>query len=434
MNKFNTISNSPLSSGHLLARIASEVGTPVWVYDAQIVEKQISLLQEFDIIRYAQKANSNLSILQIMKRNGVRIDAVSIGEIDRALLAGYSASNDADDLVYTADIVTEDALRRIAELGIPLNCGSQDMISQIAEISPGHPIWLRINPGFGSGHSNKTNTGGPNSKHGIWHDLLGECLDLLNNANVELVGLHMHIGSGADYHHLEQVCVSMVKVAEAIDRPIKAISAGGGLSVQYRTNDRIVDTERYFKLWDSARKRIEKICGNELNLEIEPGRFLVANSGKLVCQVRAVKKVADRLFVIVDAGFNDLMRPTMYGSYHNVWFADTDGETVQGREEPIIIAGPLCEAGDVFSQQEGGNIRPHICPVPKVGDYAIFDDVGAYGSSMSSNYNTRPLSCEVLLDEGKVTVIRRRQELSELLSLETQPQTLDCDDIIGRLQ
>ncbi|MEQ8584618.1 MAG: diaminopimelate decarboxylase [Thalassobaculaceae bacterium] len=405
-----------VSDGALIAATAAQVGTPFWLYDAARIEAQIERLRGFDAIRYAQKANSNLHVLRVMRRNGVKVDAVSNGEISRALAAGYEPGG--DDIVFTADLFDRSTLERVVALNIPVNCGSPDMIDQIAAVSPGHRIWLRVNPGFGHGHSNKTNTGGPFSKHGIWHEELPALAPRIKAAGLDLVGLHMHIGSGVDYGHLERVGDAMIDAYRALGLPVRAVSAGGGLSVPYRDGGAEIDTEAYIENWNSARLAIQQHQNMPVEMEIEPGRFLVAAAGCLVAEVRAVKRVADRHFVMVDAGFNDLARPSMYGSYHRIGFVDAEGKPVTGDTHPVAVAGPLCESGDVFTQGEGGVVEFRDLPLPRVGDFCVFADAGAYGSAMSSNYNSRPLIPEVMVDGGEVRMARRRQSMEELLSLE----------------
>ena len=179
-------------------RSAGELGTPLWLYEAEQIRARAAQLRPFDCVRYAQKANSNTHILRLLREAGVMVDAVSLGEIERALRAGYQPGTAAHEIVFTADIIDEATLQRVLELGIPVNCGSPDMLRQVGEARQGHPVWLRINPGFGHGHSRKTNTGGPYSKHGIWHDELEDCVRLVDEYGLDLVGLHMHIGSGVD--------------------------------------------------------------------------------------------------------------------------------------------------------------------------------------------------------------------------------------------
>lgn len=402
-----------------LRALPARFGCPVWAYDAQTIIERIAQLRRFDTIRFAQKACSNTHILRLMRQQGVKVDSVSLGEIERALAAGFEPGTEAHEIVFTADVLDNATLQRVVELNIPVNAGSVDMLSQLGERSPGHPVWLRVNPGFGHGHSQKTNTGGENSKHGIWHADLPQALAAIRRYSLRLVGIHMHIGSGVDYGHLQQVCDAMVRQVIDFGQDLAAISAGGGLSIPYRFGEERIDTEHYYGLWHRARQQIAEHLGHPVTLEIEPGRFLVAESGVLVAEVRAVKEMGSRHFVLVDAGFNDLMRPAMYGSYHHVTLLAGDGRDLAGAALlDTVVAGPLCESGDVFTQQAGGGVETIPLPDAKVGDYLVFHDTGAYGASMSSNYNSRPLLPEVLFEQGRPRLIRRRQTLDELLGLE----------------
>lgn len=414
---------NPFSNAQLLD-LAKQFGTPAWIYDATTIQRRVAQLQVFDTIRFAQKACSNLHILRLMKMLGVVVDAVSLGEIERAQRAGLTLTTDPRhaELVFTADLIDRPTLNRVVADRIPVNAGSIDMLNQIGEVSPGHSVWLRINPGFGHGHSNKTNTGGEHSKHGIWHADLAHALATIQRHRLSLIGLHMHIGSGVDYAHLAEVCeamVSLVRATHSQGHDIQALSAGGGLSIPYQPGDPEVNTGHYFKLWDHARHEAENIVGHPLKLEIEPGRYVVAESGVLISEVRAVKNMGRNHFVLVDAGFNELMRPTLYGSHHGISIIPQASEVPATPLRPTVVAGPLCESGDVFTQLEGGVVSPRDLPEANVGDLLVFHDTGAYGASMSSTYNSRPLIPEVLVEPaGHARLIRRRQTLDELLELE----------------
>ncbi|WP_145595518.1 diaminopimelate decarboxylase [Yersinia aleksiciae] len=410
--------SSALTAQNLIA-LPERFGCPVWAYDGDIITQRINQLRHFDVIRFAQKACSNIHILRLMREQGVKVDSVSLGEIERALVAGFQPGQEPAEIVFTADLLDQATLLRVTELAIPVNAGSIDMLDQLGQYAPGHPVWLRVNPGFGHGHSQKTNTGGENSKHGIWYQDLPQAIEKITQYGLTLVGIHMHIGSGVDYQHLEQVCDAMVEQVISLGQDISAISAGGGLSIPYQFGDDEIDTEHYYGLWNSARERIAAHLGHPVSLEIEPGRFLVAESGVLIAQVRAVKDMGSRHYVLVDAGFNDLMRPAMYGSYHHISLLPADGRLLTA--EPLIetvVGGPLCESGDVFTQEAGGGLETRPLPAAQIGDYLVFHDTGAYGASMSSNYNSRPLLPEVLFEQGQPRLIRRRQTIEELIALE----------------
>ncbi len=396
--------------------LVRDFGTPTYVYDGETIAKRVAELRPFDVIRYAQKANSNLAVVDWVRRHGAMVDSVSAGEIHRALAAGYPATGDPDPIVYTADIFDAEALDLVVEHGIPVNCGSPDMIAQYGKRVPGGEVTLRVNPGFGHGHSQKTNTGGEHSKHGIWHEELGAALEIAAKHNVRVTGLHLHIGSGADLEHLALVAGALEKLALEIGSSLTTISAGGGLPVAYRDGDPGMDVDAYFKLWDQTRKRLEAEFGHPVRIEIEPGRFLVAESGYLVTEIRAIKKMGGNLFYLVDAGFNTLARPILYGAYHPMSVVPAD-DTARA-EQSVVVGGPLCESGDIFTQEEGGFVRPQPLPEAKVGEYLVIEKAGAYGFVMSSNYNSKPQPAEVLVVEGKAHLARARQSNEDLFRLE----------------
>ncbi|PPI87775.1 diaminopimelate decarboxylase [Candidatus Pantoea edessiphila] len=414
-NPLNNL-DTALNYNNLLP-LAHRYKSPFWAYDAQIIRSRIAQLRNFDIIRFAQKANSNIHILSLMRSEGVKVDSVSLGEIERALVAGYKIHN--DDIIFTSDILDEITLKRIVELKLQVNVGSIDMLKQLGSISPRHEIWLRVNPGFGHGFNQKTNTGGENSKHGIWYEHLFLALSLIRQYQLRLLGIHIHIGSGVNYDHLKLVCNSMIRIVMELNHDLESISAGGGLPVPYHYGEKKIDTDRYFYIWNKTREYISNYLGHSVQLEIEPGRFLVAESGVLVAQIRAIKNMGNKHFILVNAGFNDLIRPSMYGCYHHISLMTQDNRLIDEKNTTnSVIAGPLCESGDIFTQSEGSILQTRVIPSAQVGDYLVFHDSGAYGASMSSNYNSRPLIPEVLFENGQYREIRKAQTIQDLLSLE----------------
>ena len=405
-------------AGVPIAKLAEEFGTPTFVYDASVILKRLADLRCFDVVRYAQKACSNLAVVDLLRRGGAMVDAVSAGEIRRALRAGYAASGEPHPIVYTADIFDAEALRLCVEHEIHVNCGSPDMIDQLGRAAPGRKLTLRINPGFGHGHSRKTNTGGDQSKHGIWHEQLPDCLARARRWNLTVSGVHMHIGSGSDFEHLAQVCGALEKAALAVGPEVETVSVGGGLPVPYRPEQRYVDIDEYFRLCDAMRRRLESAWGKKVRLEIEPGRYLSAESGYLLAEIRAVKRQGDNVFYLLDAGFNNLARPILYGAYHPMSVAFRDGGD-PGRVGPVIVGGPLCESGDIFTQEEGGFVVARPLPAAQVGDWLVIEVAGAYGFVMGGNYNSRPLAAEVLIHRGQPHLVRRRQSFDEMIAGES---------------
>lgn len=408
-------------AGFSIKQIAEQFGTPCYVYDWATIERRIADLGAFDAIRYAQKALSNIAILDRMRRQGVVVDAVSAGEIQRALKAGFVANSNPAGIVYTADVFDQAALDLVVEHNIPVNVGSPDMIDQLGERLPGCNIALRINPGFGHGHSQKTNTGGPQSKHGIWHTEINDCLIRADRFGIAVSGMHMHIGSGTDFEHLAQVCGAMEQACGEVGRTVKTISAGGGLPVPYRSGQNYIDLEQYYNLWNATRNRLQDKFGHAIELEIEPGRFLVAESGYLIAEIRAVKQMGDNTFYLLDSGFNDLARPILYGAYHPISIAHRNGAT-SSVERDVIIGGPLCESGDIFTQEEGGFVARRRLPHAGVGDFVVLEVAGAYGYAMASNYNSKYRPPEILIERGALKQIRKRETAEDLFRLESIPE------------
>jgi diaminopimelate decarboxylase len=412
-------------AGQSIPTLAREFGTPVYVYDSAQIAQRIADLKSFDVIRFAQKACSNLAIVDLVRRHGGLVDAVSAGEVHRALAAGYKPGQAAHptEIVYTADIFDREALELVVKHDIHVNCGSPDMIDQYGVRAPRKSITLRINPGFGHGHSQKTNTGGAHSKHGIWHEQLADCIERAAKYNLSITGLHMHIGSGTDLEHLSQVCGALERAAVTIGSSITSISAGGGLPIAYHDGQQCIDIDAYYGLWNATRHRLAIEFGHSIGLEIEPGRYLVAESGYLISEIRAIKTTNENMFYLVDAGFNNLARPILYGAYHPMAICPADGRPTTRNAVDVVVGGPLCESGDIFTQEEGGFVSRRSLPEAKIGDYLVIGCAGAYGYVMASNYNSKPLAAEVLIENGRANLVRRRQTLDDLTRLEIVPRT-----------
>jgi diaminopimelate decarboxylase len=407
-------------AGVSIPELARRFGTPCYVYDRAMIERRIDDLKGFKVIRYAQKACSNIAILALMRTKGVVVDAVSAGEIHRALTAGYKPA----DIVYTADVFERTALEAVARTGVRVNCGSTDMLEQYASVCPGRDVTVRLNPGFGHGHSRKTNTGGPSSKHGVWHEQLPEAVRRAKAAGIRITGIHMHIGSGTDFEHLSQVCDALTAAALTLGSDLDRVSAGGGLPTPYRPGDKPIDVAAFTTMWAETGRKIEERVGRPVELEVEPGRYLVAEAGYLVAEIRALKQQGNNRFLLLDAGFHNLARPILYGAYHPMFLCPADGRPAQRGTEPVVVGGPLCESGDIFTQADGGVVETRELPAAKVGDFLTLGVAGAYGYAMSSNYNSFPMLPEVLISGGQAELIRRKQTVEELTALESIPGDL----------
>ncbi len=402
--------------------IARQYGTPVYVYSLKALREAIAEIKDLaPVVRYAMKASSNRRILEEMRDQGVKIDAVSVMEVQRALLAGFNAS----DICFTSDVFfsSDDAVYCL-ENDIKVNCGTLGMLREYGETrqrlkTGSKEVWVRINPGEGAGHSKKTNTGGPYSKHGIWFQNLDEVKAIAKEFGLTIVGVHIHIGSGGDMEHLKRLTGKLVDFAKQFE-DVEAVNFGGGLPYEYHEDKEQADLSGYKPILEERIAVLEKHFDRKIVCEIEPGRRFVAGSGYLIGEVRALNHTFDsdgkRLdYVLGNIGFCHLIRPMAYGSYHPIQFV---GDNL-GPEQDLIVAGPVCESGDVLTQRDEEPV-PRKLPLPNPGDLIVVSGAGAYGIVMSSNYNSQPFLPEVVVDGGTMTLVRRRQTLVDILKEEEE--------------
>ncbi|MFQ5672828.1 MAG: diaminopimelate decarboxylase [Nitrospinales bacterium] len=397
--------------------IARTHGTPVYVYSMKTLRESIGEIKQLaPVTRYAMKACSNGEILGEMLRQGVKIDAVSVFEIQRALYAGFEPG----DICFTSDVFfNEEDVFYCLRNNIYVNCGTLGMVSEygraLRQLGSGSArISIRINPGEGHGHSKKTNTGGPYSKHGIWYQNLDEVKNIAREYGLSITGVHMHIGSGGDMPHLQRITEKLVEFARQFE-DLQTINFGGGLPYQYDPQKPQDDISGYRPILEARTRTLENHFGRKIVCEIEPGRRFVAGCGYLIGEVRSLNHTFDETgkrldYVLVNIGFCHLLRPMAYGSYHPLWFVGDE----LGPERDLIIAGPVCESGDVLTQ-ENDEPAPRKLPMPKPGDLIVVGGAGAYGFAMSSNYNSQPLIAEVIVDGDQCQLSRRRQTLDDLL-------------------
>lgn len=425
-----TMSHDPT----LLRSLAEKVGTPFWLYDARVIRQRIEDVKYMTKApgvqaRFAMKACPATRVLQEMKKAGIWIDAVSGNEALRAMRAGFSPGHQPPEICFTADVFRDNALQVVLEHGLLPNLGSPGMVRDLARAGYRGPVSVRINPGFGHGHVNACDTGGPSSKHGVWASDLLAVRDAAQKAGMTVTMLHAHIGSGPQWQELQENLTRLALEFKTLlpqFPDLTAVSLGGGIPHNYRDHGAQVPIEPLRELFTTCQERLVAAAHRELRLEIEPGRYYVAPGCTLVTKVHDLKqtrtneKGAGATFAMVDAGFVDLVRPAMYGSYHHIEVVGRDADDPNVPREPIVVAGPLCESGDVFTRDDRELLQPRSLPRPEIGDLVTIRDAGAYGYAMSSNYNSIGRAPQVWLEsDGQTSLISRRETLDDLLKAET---------------
>lgn len=415
----------------LLQSLADLVGTPFWVYDAKVLRQRIRQVKALTApprvqARYAMKACSGHKILKEMLAENIWIDAVSGNEVLRAMQAGYPGGKAPAKICFTADVFRDDAMKVVLDHDVLPNIGSPNMIQQLAEAGYQGPISVRLNPGFGHGHVNACDTGGPSSKHGVWFEEAQAIAQSAVAVGQEVVMIHAHIGSGPQFEelhdNLSRLAEDFAAIAPAFPA-LQSVSLGGGIPHDYRNPEADFPLEMLRSLFAQAQQDLSQAAGREIQVEIEPGRFYVAPAGILVARVHDVKatqtnaKGEGATFAMIDAGFVDLLRPAMYGSWHRIEVVGKQGQPT----EPIVVAGPLCESGDVFTRDDAELLQPRELPRPVPGDLLTLHDGGAYGYAMASNYNSIGRAPQVWLEEdGSVSLMSRRETIEDILDLEVE--------------
>ncbi len=421
--------HTPAADPVLLEELAEKYGTPFWIWDAEVLRARIgAVVSTTDApgvqARYAMKASPATRILQEMNQAGVWIDAVSGNEVLRARHAGYEGGHTPPKICLTADVFRDNALDVVLNEGVLPNVGSPGMVADLQKAGYTGPISLRVNPGFGHGHVNECDTGGPSSKHGVWVTDAHSVREAAEAAGMQVVMLHAHIGSGPQFEELYENLTRLAdEFAEIVPdfKDLEGVSLGGGIPHDYRDADADIPVERLREVFEAAQKKLSQVAGRELRLEIEPGRFYAAPAACLVTRITDVKDTQTNAkgegvtFAMVDAGFVDLVRPAMYGSYHRITLPAAEGRD----SSPVVVAGPLCESGDVFTRDGSEMLDPRELPTPETGDLMVLHDGGAYGYAMASNYNSVGRAPQLWWEaDGTVTAITRRETIEDIIALE----------------
>jgi diaminopimelate decarboxylase len=393
--------------------IARRYGTPVYVYSENMIRKQFQLLNSvvakyYPKIRllFAAKANTNISVLNILRQEGAEIDAVSPGEVYLSLAAGFKPSQ----IMFTGTSVGYDELIYLLDTGVRNNVDSRSQLERLLGIEIPELISIRINPEFGAGHHEHAITAGPNVKFGIWDQDAVEAYKLAEKAGVKRFGMQMHIGSGVfDVNSYVKATSRLLEIAKKIHEQTGVtfdfIDLGGGIGIPYKPEDKQINLDNFMgTLFGFIKSKLAEYNLGVPEMWFEPGRFFVAEAGVILTRVTTIKQTPYKKWVGVDAGFNTLIRPALYGSYHEIIAASK----LDGEKNKYDVYGPLCESGDVFG---------HDRELPELGEGALLAimNSGAYGYSMSSQYNSRPRAPEVMVKNGVDWLIRERETFDDLI-------------------
>lgn len=390
-------------------KIVREYGSPVYVYSEKILRERCrDLLDAFDgriKPSYSAKANSNLTLLRIIREEGLGADAMSPGEIFVLEKAGFSH----EEIFYIGNNVSCEEMRYATDRDIMVSVDSLAQLEQFGQINPGGRVAVRFNPGLGAGHCDKVVTAGHHTKFGVQAEFCPQVKDLLKKYGLTLAGINQHIGSlflDAD-PYVEAAEMLLDMIGEEFPG-LEFIDFGGGFGVPYKPSEHRLDfndlTGRLFPVMD---KFIERYDNKDVRFKCEPGRYIVAECGVLLGTVHAVKENYGSVYVGTDIGFNVLMRPVLYDSYHELSVLRAD-DSAPDYDGSVIVTGNICESGDIIASNR------NIGPV-KRGDIIAVSNAGAYGYSMASNYNCRLRPAEVLIAEGGgVRVIRRADPFESL--------------------
>jgi len=397
--------------------IRQEFGTPVYVYDQRALEAQARRVLDLPnaygfTARYAMKALPTAAIVRIFVSMGLHIDASSGFEAERALKAGVPA----DHILLTAQELPRD-LEELLDAGVLFNACSLHQLRMFGKLRHGQPVSVRVNPGLGSGHSNRTNVGGPSASFGIWHEYLDQILEIQREHDLSITRMHTHIGSGSDpevWHRCARLSLGIAAQFPEVD----TLNLGGGFKVGRMQGESSADLEAIGRRIVEDFVEFHRRHGRKLRLEIEPGTYLTANAGALICSViDVVDTGADGYgFLKVDSGMTEVIRPCLYGAQHPI--AVVPATAGQRPTKEYLVVGHCCESGDSLTPEPGNpeGLKPRALSEARIGDALVVGGAGAYCAAMSSkNYNSFPEAPEVLLaTDGTLRLIRARQTLDQV--------------------
>lgn len=389
----------------ILKEAALKFGTPIYLYDLKIIEnqfdklnKELSVLENYKI-HFAAKSLSNISILKFIKNMGAGLDAVSIEEVMIGLKCGFNK----DEILYTPNGVSFEEIKQAFKLGVKINLDSIESIKDFVNEFGNQSITVRINPGIYAGGNDNVSVGHSESKFGIPEERIDELLDIEKKGKVKITGLHIHTGSDITKNNQFKDGIMKIFSIARDFRNIESIDLGGGIKIPYYKNDTLTNLNDYVKEVSKELKKFELEFNKKLKLIFEPGKFLVSDCGFFITKVNYIKSTKTKDFLQVDSGFNHLLRPTLYGSHHEI----INLSNPAGKKKEYDVVGYICEK-DTFAEKRK-------ISETSIGDLICFKNAGAYGFNMSSNYNSRLKPAEVCIYNNKIFKIREAQSLKDLL-------------------
>ncbi|HSN08380.1 MAG TPA: diaminopimelate decarboxylase [Hanamia sp.] len=392
-------------SHNQLTAIAEEFGTPIYIYHAEKIAEQYQKLKDAFanqdvVIFYASKALTNVSILRYIKSIGANVDCSSINEVKLALHAGFAP----EKVLYTSNGIAFEEIEEAKNLGVHINIDSLSNLEKFGKkFGHTYPVGIRLRPNILAGGNLKISTGHDKSKFGIPVDQFQKVLDCVEQNNLFIRGLHIHTGS--EIKDADVFVKGIEKLFEIIPyfKELEFVDLGGGFKVPYKEGDTETDITLLAKKVKEAFANHPNPGNKPLQIWFEPGKFLVSEAGYFVTQVNVLKEAGNTIFAGINSGFNHLIRPMFYDSYHRI----ENLSNQNGTEKMYTVVGNICETDTFASDRKIGEI--------KEGDYLVFYNAGAYGFEMSSNFNSRFKPAEVMVKEGKAVLIRRRDVFEDLL-------------------
>jgi diaminopimelate decarboxylase len=392
--------------GKVLVDMAKKYGTPLYVYDGNLMVRRFKELYYFIKwpklrILYAMKANYNIAVLKLLKDHGAYLDAVSPAEVHLALKLGYSPGQ----ILYTANNITDEEMHDVKKTAVLMNVGSLSRLEKYGRAYPGTGVCLRFNPDVVAGAHEYVKTGGDLTKFGILLQDVPAVKKIANQYHLKIIGLHEHTGSGiAETENVYQSMKNLLSIAKSEDFPyLRFVDFGGGFKVPYSPDEKRINYDKFGKKIAEIFSGFCREYGKELEMYFEPGKYIVAEAGSLVVQVNTLKDNRGRLIAGTDSGFPQLIRPVVYGAYHQIQNLSNPGGAVKKYD----VTGNICETGDCFAVQRD-------LPEIREGDFLAVRNSGAYCYSMGGIYNLRPMPAEVLIVNGEDHLVTGRLSNEEL--------------------